>query len=953
METTFQHGPEPTSSRSVLDFARYAFFILLDDLRRWDWLDWGLLLALALGLFAASPFLVRPGLPRKTDAELHVYRAAELQHILRQGVFYPRWAPNLYLGYGYPIFNYYAPLTYYLANLCALMPGLTIVGGVKAIFVLGLLLAAMGSYLLARNLFGPAAGVIAAASFTFAPYIVFVDPHARGDLAEHFAICLLPLTFCFFHRLMTSPSARRWPLLGSVLTLAAVVFSHNLLGLVTGGLLAAYWLWQLIFGTEKSHTGWGALAFVLAAALIAFFWLPFLLERSAVKLDVIGPGHFDFRRHFLSLREMLGSSQRVDWGAVGPRFRHNLGMAQWVLALPSIGVLLGFGGIGASSGIPESKPGQRARFTLAYFALAGLGLIFLMVPLSKVVWESVPVMPYMQFPWRLLGPANLMLAVCAAGAATLLPVGAWWREPLLAVGLAVVLALALPLLYPPPWEAEFGGTTPADSIRWEWENSALGTTSTGDFLPTEAAQTRMHPEASLITSYETSGPVDKVNRATLPDDTTVKVVEHGPLQDRLSVSTTEPFLLRLYTFYFPGWHAYVDGEEVEIEMGRPEGFITFWVPAGEHEVLVRFEDTPPRIIGWAISAVGLVSLIVALILAPADRRVTPCRGPSGRWLVWMAGALMIVVGFKELLVDPRGWLYRHSSPGEALVAQQSVKVSFDGQIELLGYDLPKRSIRSGQTLSVVLYWRAQTSLEHNYQSFVHLANPLHVLWGQKDHLNPGELPTQRWPTDRYVWDEYKLRVLPGTPPGDYMVNVGLYSMWDGYRLQRYDEQGQVAGDSLVIGSITVKRPLRQPPPSTLDMAQQISLSFPEGGVTLLGYTNSRERVTTSESWTLTLFWRADQKSPAVERRDIVLLDSAGREVLQHPASGAPVDGRHPFQNWRSGEVVRDQLVFAPTDLPPGVYQVGLKISANGLLGPEGSEAKVVRLGTVEYIPDEH
>ncbi|GAG35601.1 unnamed protein product, partial [marine sediment metagenome] len=74
-----------------------------------------MLLALALALVAAVPFLTRPGLPRQTDAELHVYRAAELGHALRAGAFYPRWAPDFYYGYGYPIFNYYAPLTYYLA----------------------------------------------------------------------------------------------------------------------------------------------------------------------------------------------------------------------------------------------------------------------------------------------------------------------------------------------------------------------------------------------------------------------------------------------------------------------------------------------------------------------------------------------------------------------------------------------------------------------------------------------------------------------------------------------------------------------------------------------------------------------------------------------------------------------------------------------------------------------
>ncbi len=60
------------------------------------------------------------GLPKGTDAELHVYRTAELGFSLAAGNLYPRWAPDFYYGLGYPIFNYYAPLTYYLGHLLTL-----------------------------------------------------------------------------------------------------------------------------------------------------------------------------------------------------------------------------------------------------------------------------------------------------------------------------------------------------------------------------------------------------------------------------------------------------------------------------------------------------------------------------------------------------------------------------------------------------------------------------------------------------------------------------------------------------------------------------------------------------------------------------------------------------------------------------------------------------------------
>ncbi|MGD2166188.1 MAG: 6-pyruvoyl-tetrahydropterin synthase-related protein, partial [Anaerolineae bacterium] len=421
-----------------------------------DRVDLGLILALVLALLAALPFLTRASLPHQTDAELHVYRTAELGRIVRQGILYPRWASNFYLGYGYPIFNYYAPCTYHLGTwLAAIIPGAGVVAGTKMVFVFGLMLASVGAYLLGRDIFEPAGGVLAAASFTLSPYVLFIDPHARGDLAEHFAICLLPLTFYFVRRLMTTP--KPGPLAGTVLTLAVLVFSHNLLGLVASFLLLFYWVWRLLLGPRQSQLLWVLLAFSLAGGLIAFFWVPALVERGAVRLDVIGPGHFDFREHFLTVRDLLAPSRRLDWGATGPRYRHNLGIVQWVLAVPAGAVLL--------RSVLKGRDGE-ASWDVGYFVAGAVGLIFLMISPSTVVWETIPAMAYLQFPWRLLGSANFMLAVCVAGAVALLP-DRPWRRMVLAGGLVTLLAGALPLLYPPPWPADFGPTTAPAVLQWE------------------------------------------------------------------------------------------------------------------------------------------------------------------------------------------------------------------------------------------------------------------------------------------------------------------------------------------------------------------------------------------------------------------------------------------------------------------------------------------------------
>ncbi|HOU40333.1 MAG TPA: hypothetical protein PK829_03595, partial [Promineifilum sp.] len=75
----------------------------------WRRFDAGFLVVLLISLLAVWPFLSRASLPEGTDAELHIFRLHELGYLIHGGEFYPRWAPNFYHAYGYPIFNYYAP----------------------------------------------------------------------------------------------------------------------------------------------------------------------------------------------------------------------------------------------------------------------------------------------------------------------------------------------------------------------------------------------------------------------------------------------------------------------------------------------------------------------------------------------------------------------------------------------------------------------------------------------------------------------------------------------------------------------------------------------------------------------------------------------------------------------------------------------------------------------------
>jgi hypothetical protein len=775
-----------------------------------DWHTWrrrfdsGYLVILALSLLAVWPFISRASLPEATDAELHIYRLAELSYLVRAGEFYPRWAPNFYYGYGYPIFNYYAPLVYYLGLGVELLPRLDAVAGVKAVFILGLLLAAVGMYGFVRDNWGQGAGFVAAAVYLYAPYIQYVDPHARGDLAEAFAFALLPLALWSLDRLRRQPKPGRW--LTAVLLVTAVILSHNLMAMVFFAILLAWTGWRLLIDREDGRYFNGRFQWLLPTALLlgvglaAFFWLPVALEQKAVNLDtLVGDGdHFDFRNHFLSWRTLLAASPLLDWGASEADFVLNLGLAQWLL-----------GGMGLIAWLCGRAAHGRH---LAFFVVVLAGLLFLMFPASTFLWETIPLLPFLQFPWRLLGAAVAMLAVLAgagtAALAALLPARLRAADLVPALLVAFVLLFALPLAHVLPWPADFGPVTPWRTIQVELAGRWLGTTSTADFVPA-TVDVLPRPEGTVLDDLFNGRPPDRVNRATLPEGTDVVTEIVTPLRMRYHVTGAHDFPLRLFLFDFPGWTARIDGQPVATELAQPEGFLLVPVPAGSHVVEVYFGSTPAR--RWA-AAVTTLSLLLTLLIAwrlsrraPLSTALPPANDFDPRpWrLTPLLGTILAILALYIFLVEPLGWLRYESTGFVAEPAQNQTFADFDSQIALIGYDLPDGRLAPGSNLHLNLYWKAQQPLAINYQVFVHLLDADGAVVAQSDKLNPGEFPTRRWSVDKYVRDAHHLRLPPELPAGSYRLTTGLYVLSEGWRLPRHELVGQPVADHFLLRTFQV------------------------------------------------------------------------------------------------------------------------------------------------------
>ena len=150
-----------------------------------------LFFVLLTSVFSIIPFLHFGFFPIHDNTQ--VQRVFEMTKALTDGMFPIRWVADLGFGYGYPVFSFYAPLSYYVGSIINLL-GLDALLATKIMMVLGILMAGVAMYFFAKEIWGKSGAVLSALLYVFVPYHA-VDIFVRGDVAEFWAYALTPFVF--------------------------------------------------------------------------------------------------------------------------------------------------------------------------------------------------------------------------------------------------------------------------------------------------------------------------------------------------------------------------------------------------------------------------------------------------------------------------------------------------------------------------------------------------------------------------------------------------------------------------------------------------------------------------------------------------------------------------------------------------------------------------------------
>lgn len=539
------------------------------------------LLALLIGL-PLFQFQVMSG----HDALEYLPRTIEFHHVLSSGQLVPRWAPDLSGGYGQPFFSFNPPLFYYGATAFHALGFSFVAAQNLAIFAL-LWLAGVGMYALAADAFGRRAGLVAAAAYLNAPYLL-VTLYVRSALADFCAFAFIPFAIWGLYRF--AYDGRRIFAIAGALAVALLLLSSNTVALIACPALVLLVVWQAYAARSWTMLVRGSICLLAGLGLSAFFWLPALVERDLVHTGRLLEGYLNYRNHFVYPQQFLFSPWNYGLSLPGPAdgMSFEIGSIQLGLIVAALVVLWRLRRVG-------SRQVQLLRFALALLGVA----VFFASNLSQFLWDGLPLLQYLEFPWRFLSLAAIAAALTCGSLFLVLE-----NRPKLANGLAAAIIAALLIVnayHAQP--AKFHAIVDSDYDPQTIAMRGVSVTTAEEYEPVWVVERPSAPVTEPVTFTGGTGSVF-ATRLT-------------PTYREFTIEAAEPAQLRLNTFYFPGWTLTVDGNEHVLRYDNPQGAIEFSLEPGQHIVQFHFTDTPIR--RWS-GVLSLLTVVFGLSILWIERR---------------------------------------------------------------------------------------------------------------------------------------------------------------------------------------------------------------------------------------------------------------------------------------------------------------------------------------------
>ncbi len=483
------------------------------------------------------------------DSLWHIERIQNMSSLL-PAQFPVRWSPSLDNGYGVPLFNFTYPLPYYFgAGLMAI--GLGPIKSYNLIILVSYLLGGVGVYFLGSK--KPWVGLVAAVLYLTMPY-QFLDIFVRGALGEVVALGIIPWIFLAIGQISTDGKLRWY----SSLPFALLIISHNFYAYLFGALLA------FCVAVIYRHKLAIMVSLLISLGLSAFFWLPALLEKNYLLFSASAQN--GYRDHYVYFTQLFSSQ----WSYLGSQAGLDPQEMSYSLGISTIIVIL--------VAIYVAVKTRAKRLGSYLFPL--LVSIFLMLPASDFLWQHLPLLASIQFPWRFLGVVAVLIPLIYLEIADHYAKASNFRLfsfVLIIVGILGITRYGRPVKWLSAEEFY--------NLHYEY----VGKTTTAareEIVPRWAVTERYQPPSPLLISD--SSPVSDLSQQDLG------------ISFRADSASSEGAIAVYHRNYYPMWQLLVDGQFSPIGP-TSTGEITFPLRSGDHHYELRVGSTQVQKLGNWIS----------------------------------------------------------------------------------------------------------------------------------------------------------------------------------------------------------------------------------------------------------------------------------------------------------------------------------------------------------------
>ncbi len=234
---------------------------------------------------------------------------------------------------------------------------------------------------------------------------------------------------------------------------------------------------------------------------------------------------------------------------------------------------------------------QKLIFSWVYLSL---GLVFVLMNYRSIfIWNSIPLIPFFQFPWRFLIMTTFLIPLLV------ILLERFKFKPII-----IVLFIALNL------GTSFFFFRPQDFLGREddyYLNRYIP-------YPEASAEYLKTQEEYLRLPKDTEKRPDALYPLVFPQENVTKVSKINDLNISFNTKAKGYLQVSINKYFFPGWEGRIDGVKAQLFAGKPFGQVTVIVPPGEHKVEIFFQETHfKKILNFASLAAFLVSLILVFI----------------------------------------------------------------------------------------------------------------------------------------------------------------------------------------------------------------------------------------------------------------------------------------------------------------------------------------------------